>query len=219
MFNWFKKKKYPQFWNDYVHHFKTKQQSDIDKIRFVIFDTETTGLNTSTDRILSIGAISVIGNVIDLSDSFERYLSQQEFSNETVEIHGILKEGKISKVEEKEAIIQFLEYLKNAVIVAHHAAFDVEMINKSLKRLELPKLKNKVLDTGILYKKLEPSEKHYSLDKLSEIFKIPLHDRHTASGDAYITGLLFLKIISKLKKTKTIQLKDLLFNSNRKGLI
>ena len=69
----------------------------------------------------------------------------------------------IYKIEEKKAVIQFLEYIKNSVIVAHHAAFDVEMINKALIRLELPKLKNKVLDTGILYKKA-PRRPPWALD-------------------------------------------------------
>lgn len=219
MFNWFQHKKYPQFWNDYLSHFKRKKEHEFNKIRFVVFDTETTGLNTSTDKILSIGAIAIIGNVINVADSFECYLIQKEFNAKTVEIHGILKEGSISKIEEKEAIIQFLAYVKDAVIVAHHAAFDIKMINNALKKLDLPKLKNKVLDTGILYKKIKKSDKHYSLDDLCEVFTVSMHDRHTASGDAYITGLIFLKILSQLNKIKTIQLKDLFFNSDRKGLI
>jgi len=96
------------------------------------------------------------------------------------------------------------------------------MINAGLKRMGLPKLKNKVLDTGILFKKTnlcKNKEKHYSLDHLSDIFNLKKHDRHTASGDAFLTGLIFLKIISNLKKSRNIKLKDLFFNSDRRGLI
>lgn len=222
MFDWFKKN-YSHFWKTYSDSFQHKNNIDIEKIRFVIFDTETTGLDITKDRVLSIGAISIVGNSIDVSDSFEIYLQQEEFNKDSVEIHGILKEGKLTKLSEKEAIIQFLVYIKDAVLVAHHTAFDVAMVNQCLKRLNLPKLKNKTLDTGILFKKTkqhEPKDKPYSLDELCAIFQIPKHDRHTASGDAFITALLFLKMISQLKKrNKNLTLKDLLFVKPKHGLI
>ena len=160
MLNWFKHKDYPKYWKTYSNHFKTKKSNDLDLTRFIIFDTETTGLNPSSDRILSIGAISIIGNKIDIADSFELYLKQDTFNADTVEIHGILKEGNIAKIEEEQAIIQFLDYIKDAVLVAHHAAFDIAMVNESLVRLGLPRLKNKSLDTGILFKKSTLHKKH-----------------------------------------------------------
>lgn len=221
MLKWFKHKEYPEFWKRYSNHFKGKYHTNLNNTRFVVFDTETTGLNPSADKILSIGAIAIKGNTLDVADSFEVYLKQDTFNAETVEIHGILKEGAIEKLDEKEAIIQFLDYLKDAVLVAHHAAFDVAMINEALKRMELPKLKNKSLDTGVLFKKttLHKTDKHYALDELSDTFNIKKHDRHTASGDAYITGLIFLKTLSNLKSIRNITLKDLFFNNNRRGLI
>ena len=221
MWKSFRNKNYPEFWNTYEASFDSFL-NQLEQQRFVVFDTETTGLHVLKDRVLSIGAISVIGNVIDVSDSFELYLKQKKFNKETVEIHGIIKGGEIQKFEEEEALKLFLEYVNNAVLVAHHAAFDVSMINNMLKRLELPKLKNKVLDTGILFKKTslhDESKQHYGLDVLCDIFKIKKHDRHTASGDAFITAILFLKIISSLKKSKKITLNDLFFNSNRRGLL
>ncbi len=220
MFSWFKNKKYPVFWNKYLKKFKTPQPKTIENTRFIVFDTETTGLETSTDRILSIGAIGIFNNIIEVSDSFEVYLKQDEFKAETVEIHGILKGGNLLKIDENEAIKQFINYIGNAVLVAHHTVFDIEMINIALKRLNLPKLKNKNIDTGILYKKLEGvKETHISLDTLCTKFNIPKHDRHTASGDAFITSLLFLKIISKLKQERNFHYSDLFRVSNNNGLI
>jgi DNA polymerase-3 subunit epsilon len=99
--------------------------------------------------------------------------------------------------------------------VAHHAGFDIGMINSALKRLGLPKLKNTPLDTGVLYKKtllksylVQPKE-HYSLDELAEKFLISKKDRHTALGDAYITALAFLKILVKIKEKKELSLRNL----------
>jgi DNA polymerase-3 subunit epsilon len=220
--NWFQIKSYPSFWKSYRDCFKEKKNDNFEALRFVVFDTETTGLNTKEDRILSIGTISVTANKLKVADSLACYLTQDIFSSETVKIHGLLKEGNTIKITEEEAIIKFLEHIKNAVLVAHHAAFDVAMINQALKRLKLPKLKNKVLDTGHLFQKtkLDISTKHFSLDQLSEKFNIPLHDRHTASGDAFITALLFVKLLSVLKKKNTsLSLAYLLRSNERIGLL
>ena len=222
MFSRIFNKNMPEFWKDYNDHFKNKPPQRIDEVRFIVFDTETTGLDIDIDRILAIGAISIFKSEMDVGDSLEIYLKQEIFNADSVEIHGILKEGNTVKHTEKEAIISFLEYAKNAILVAHHAAFDVAMINAGLKRMGLPKLKNKVLDTGILFKKTnlcKNKEKLYSLDQLSDTFNLRKHDRHTAPGDAFLTGLIFLKIISNLKKSRNIKLNDLFFNSARRGLL
>lgn len=220
--SWFKKKTYPEFWNEYLKYFKNKQNTDIGTIRFVVFDTETTGLDIKQDRILSIGTIALIDKTIKVSDSFECYIKQDLFKPETVKIHGLLKEGKIEKTEELKAIIQFLKHIKNAVLVAHHVAFDVAMINEALKRLGLPKLKNSILDTGHLFKKTglnTPNQQHFSLDNLSKQFNIPQHDRHTAAGDAFITSLLLVKLLALLEKNnKTNSLNDLL-KGDKVGLL
>ena len=209
--NWFKRHpNYPEFYKAYKATFK-KKNNELKHVRFVVFDTETTGLNPKSDRILSIGTVTVKNFQIHVSDSLECYLKQEKFNIETVEIHGLLKHGSIRKIEESEAIKQFLNHIENAVLVAHHIAFDVAMINEALKRMDLPKLKNKLIDTGQLYKKTKyvKDDKHYSLDDLCRTFKIKMHDRHTASGDAYITALLFLKLTALLKQKKNkLKLKD-----------
>ena len=220
MISWFKYNNYPFFWKQYSKKFKQKQPKSIENTRFVVLDTETTGLDIINDRILSIGAICIFSNNIDVADSFEIYLKQEAFKAETVEIHGILKEGKLTKLSEAEAIEKFIDFIGNAVLVAHHTAFDIEMINAALKRMELPKLKNKTIDTGILYKKLEgKKDSHFNLDVLCEEFNIPKHDRHTAAGDAFITALLFLKIVSKLKKERNLHYSDLFRVSGKEGLL
>jgi DNA polymerase-3 subunit epsilon len=221
MFSRILKRNRPEFWKAYTRNFKEKHPQDVQAVRFVVFDTETTGLDIRKDRILSIGALSIFDLKIDVGDSLELYIKQEVFNAGTVGIHGILKEGSLLKLSEEEAIIAFLGYVKNSVLVAHHAAFDIAMINASLGRMGLPKLKNKVLDTGVLFKKTTQCENkvnRYSLDQLCSIFKLRQHDRHTAAGDAYLTGLIFLKIVSNLSRRGKLKVRDLFFNSDRRGL-
>ncbi|WP_194767715.1 PolC-type DNA polymerase III [Tamlana sp. I1] len=208
-FNWFSKKKqdYPQFWLDYLEHFKTKSKSNINDTRFIAFDTETTGFSIKEDRVLSIGAVSFTNKVIDVNKTLELYLQQDVFKAESVKIHGILKSSTIDKINELEALKTFLAYIKNDVLIAHHANFDRGMINEMLQRHGLGKLKNEFIDTGVLYKKsihviYREEQPAYTLDYLCNELNVPMVDRHTATGDALITALVFLKILARLDKKK-----------------
>ena len=198
-FNWFKKivQDHPKFWETYLSYFY-ENKSKIK--RYVVFDCETTGLNYKKDRILSIGAVGIIENRVEINDFIEVFVKQDIFNPETVAIHGILKDGP-EKVVEVEALIRFLDFIKDATLVGHHLSFDIEMINQALDRLNLGTLKNEYMDTDIMYQKLKyfPQDQHTSLDELCDVYKIRKSDRHTASGDAYITALLFLKLKRKLE--------------------
>ncbi len=208
---------HPDFWKAYLKLFDEKdRKSALEDIRFIAFDTETTGFDYIDDRILSIGAVAIKNGSIDVADQLEIYLDQEVFNEDTVEIHGIIKNGSYDRLSEKKAIQLFITYIKDAVLIAHHAEFDRKMINRALQRLGLGKLKNKILDTGVLFKNsrhkiyAKDSIKSYSLDELCNDLKLSQSDRHTASGDAFITGMAFLKILAKLKKDKNIDV-DYLF--------
>ncbi|KIQ22069.1 DNA polymerase III subunit epsilon [Flavobacterium sp. MEB061] len=184
----------------------------IEETRFVVLDTETTGFDYDNDRILCIGALVLQNNMISIQDSFEVYIQQDHYDKSTAQIHGILKDFVLKRPNELEALQQFLTFLGDSIIIAHHTIFDVTMINKALERNGLPALTNKTLDTAHLYKKtlikshLFERKDHYTLDDLADKFDISKKDRHTALGDAYITAIAFLKIVKKLKEKKEINL-------------
>lgn len=187
----------------------------IEETRFVVLDTETTGFDYENDRILCIGALVLQNNVISIQETLEIYLQQDHYDKSTAQIHGILRDFVLKRPTELEALQQFLTFLGDSIIVAHHTIFDITMINKALERNNLPQLTNKTLDTAHLYKKtlikshLFERKDHYTLDDLADKFDISKKDRHTALGDAYITAIAFLKIVKKLKEKKQISLNQL----------
>lgn len=217
MFSFFRRKKYADFFKKHRDLIKNSTKySNFEDIRFVSLDTETTGFNFEKDRILCIGAVGIRNNKILVSDSFEVYVKQDVFNKETVKIHGIRRDGQEVKVSEEEAIMQFLDYLGDAVIVAHHTKFDMTMINKALRRAGGGTVRSKQLDTNFIHKKLATEDrfkKTYSLDELCDIYNVKKHDRHTALGDALITAYLFLKLTYRYKKNNVLNLEDLI-NTN-----
>ncbi|MDR6761488.1 DNA polymerase-3 subunit epsilon [Flavobacterium sp. 2755] len=187
----------------------------IEETRFVVLDTETTGFDYENDRILCIGALVLQNGIISVQNSFEMYLQQDHYDKSTAQIHGILRDFIIKRPSELEALEQFLSFLGDSIIIAHHTIFDITMINKALERNNLPQLTNKTLDTAYLYKRtlikshLFERKDHYTLDDLADKFDISKKDRHTALGDAYITAIAFLKIVKKLREKKAINLNSL----------
>jgi DNA polymerase-3 subunit epsilon len=178
----------------------------VESARFVVLDTETTGFDYDKDRILCIGALVLQNGTINVEDSFEHYIDQEHFDKSSVAIHGIIRRDVLNHKSEIEVLQLFLDYLGDSIIIAHHTRFDVTMINTALERNGLDKLKNKTLDTAVLYKRtliksnLLQYKDHYTLDDLADKFDISKKDRHTAMGDAYITAIAFLKILKKLRE-------------------
>ncbi|GAA3583652.1 3'-5' exonuclease [Snuella lapsa] len=210
--SWFnkKRKEYPDFWHIYSNKFEKQPRETIQNTRFVALDTETTGFNIKEDRILSIGAVAFSNKVIQVNNCLELYLKQDVFKPETVKIHGLMKHSDLEKITELEAIKIFLDYIKDAVLIAHHANFDKNMLNEMLLRHNLGKLKNTFIDTGFLYKKskhiiYQNHLNHYTLDDLCRELNVPKVDRHTATGDALITAFAFLKILARLDKKKELK--------------
>lgn len=220
--NWFKKERTqdetPSFWENYrrLMQHPLSAATPLNDIPFVVFDTETTGLDPRKDRILSIGALRVQNWSIPLDNHLELLVQQQyEPDSANVEIHGILPGEPGERLTEEETTRQFVDYAGNSVLVGHHAAFDLKVLNQALKRLNTGPLQNEVLDTAQLARRLHPTAHFqnpgdYRLDRLCERFGVPLNDRHTAAGDAFLTAVLFLKILGRLEKRGLRHLKDLL---------
>lgn len=222
MLDWWKNRKqqhWPAFYRRY--HDRNKEKipfnTQLQDLRLVVLDTETTGFDVSRDRILSIGAVELRGFSLVTQNQLSCYVRQPAdiHNHESIPIHGILPSSHPDSNSEAEAMERLLDYLGRDIIVAHHANFDRQMIEATLERLGAGKLRNPIVDTANLAKRVLPPthfvhEERYSLDYLAEQYHIELQDRHTALGDAYITALLYLKLVAKLKGKGKFTLGDLL---------
>lgn len=201
----------PNFWLNYEEHFKTKPDPDqkLEEITFTVFDCESTGLNPGSDRILSIGAIKVKALRIRIQDSFDEKVNPMTWEDfESIKVHEILPNTLIDEQDEIQALSKFLSFIKDDILVAHNAFFDISIINETLKRTIGKKLKNGFLDTAIFEKRLrkkqmseasDQPDASLSLDALCEQYNIDVENRHDASIDAYVTALILCKQLFLLK--------------------
>ncbi len=226
MLNFFRKKNkadLPECWKEYLDQFNTKKNTNvtIDECTFTVLDVESNGFNPKEDKILSIGAVKIKNNQIDVSNTLEIFLDQKEFNPDTVPIHGIRKNIDYIKESEQLAMRKLVKYIGDDVIVGHSISFDIVIINETLKKYVDDKLKNYTIDTVSLYTRFKGGDFKIgtttSLDVLSDEFNIPKSDRHNAAGDALITAILFMKLVSRLNQRGVKDLKSLL--KDRKVLI
>jgi DNA polymerase-3 subunit epsilon len=180
----------------------------VQDVRFVVLDTETTGLDPRRDKLITIGAVAVSGGEIRLDDTFEVML-RLAYNNSSVTVHGITRDEALTGMEEKEAVAQFVEYLRDSVIVGHHIGHDIEALNCACERHFQTRLTNLSLDTMDLTLYLNDDgafagrtmPQGFSLDGLCDLFGIAPHDRHTAGGDAFLTAQIFQRLLRIATRT------------------
>ena len=180
-------------WND---------DTDIDQVRFVVLDSETTGLNPRVDRFVTIGAIAVQNGEIVLDDAFGALIRVDE-NTSSVTVHGVTRDESRAGVDEAEALEGFLDYLGDGVIVGHHIDHDIGTFDAAYERQWGFRMANRSLDTMDLTLHLEkdgafagrPAIRRFTLDALCDMFGVIPHDRHTATGDAFITAQIFLRLV------------------------
>lgn len=173
----------------------------VEHVRFVALDSETTGLDPRRDRLITIGAVGVVGGEILLADCFDALLPVR-YNTSAVTVHGITRDQSQHGIEEPEALQLFFNYLGDAVIVGHHIGHDIAMLNAGYQRHFGFEIDNRSLDTMDLTLHLEregafrgeEAIADFSLDGLCLRFGIRAHDRHTASGDAFLTAQVFLRL-------------------------
>lgn len=181
----------------------------IEHVRFIVLDSETTGLDPRTDRLITIGAVAVHANEIVLADTFEEML-RVAYNSSAVTVHGITRDEARAGMDEPQAVAEFLAYLRDGVIVGHHIGHDIEMLNRACERHfdSLSRLRNQSVDTMDLALEMVAAgclddageSQGFSLDDLCARFDIDPWDRHTAGGDAFLTALVFLRLLRLAKK-------------------
>lgn len=172
----------------------------IRKSRVVVFDTETTGIDTATDRVVEIGAVAFEGGV--LTEEFHGYINPgRPIPAEASSVHGItdVKVKDSPKFEEKAQDI--VDFLKGAQVLCGYnaAGYDAPLLNAEFERAgyEYRIRSEEVLDPVIFVRWYFREMRSRKLGDMCAYLGITLDHAHTAVADATATAHLLYKLLGK----------------------
>lgn len=167
-------------------------------MREIVLDTETTGLEPeSGDRIVEIGAVELMGHM-PTGRVFHEYINpERSMPQEAFEVHGLGDEFLRDKPVFRDVAQTFLEFVGDAKLVIHNAAFDMKFLNAELGWAGLRLLpQDQAVDTLAIARKRFPGSPA-SLDALCRRFGIDTSSRtlHGALLDSEMLAEVYLELI------------------------
>lgn len=167
-------------------------------MREIVLDTETTGFDPETgDRLVEIGAVELKGHM-PTGNTFHQYINpEREVPQEAVDVHGLTLDFLKDKPVFSLVADEFLDFIGDAKLVIHNAAFDIKFLNAELKWLGKPAIPwERAIDTLDIARRKFPGSPA-SLDALCRRYNIDNSARtlHGALLDSEILAEVYLELI------------------------
>ncbi len=172
------------------------KDTPLDRLSFVVFDTETTGLDPlGGDEIVSLAGVKIVNLGIIVGETFNRIVDpMRSVPLSSTRFHGLTDEMVRGKPSLEKTLQDFYSFVGDSVLVGHNAAFDMSFIRRKEDRAGVH-FRGPVLDTLTLSLCLHDHTPEHSLNAVAKRLGVEVKDRHTALGDSLITAQIFIKLI------------------------
>jgi DNA polymerase-3 subunit epsilon len=176
--------------------------------RWIVLDTETTGLSLWRDRLISIAAVAIHLESdlkvarIRVQDSFEAVIrtAKIKHAKDNILIHHIGVGEQTAGEEQRQVLQAFTDWIGNAPLFAFHAPFDKSMVLSAYKKVSLALPSNQWVDVAPLANWVARDSCRVSLDDRVTEFGLQCIARHQAAGDTFVTAELLLKMLPALRQ-------------------
>lgn len=188
-------------------------------MRYIVLDTETTGLDPDDGhKIIEIGCIEIINRKVT-DNTFHKYINPlREIDIEASKVHGLTASNLSDKPLFNDIYDEFVSYISSSPLIIHNAPFDMGFLKKEFNYLERINgfINNEIIDSLKLARKISPGKKN-TLDALCDRYSVDNSDRnfHGALLDARLLAHVYLKLtigqnnFSDLSVAQSIQDNDL----------
>lgn len=176
-------------------------EAQMDRLTYVVFDSETTGLNPRQgDEIVQLAAVRIVNGRRVEGEVFDTLVNPgRPIPPVSTEVHGITDPMVADAPAVGDVARRFHKFAEGAVLIAHNAPFDMEFLRRVEGQIGLT-FDMPVLDTVLLSAVVYGQHEVHSLDALTHRLgiTIPEEARHTALGDTLATAEAFLKLVPML---------------------
>ncbi len=176
---------------------------ELRKTTFVAFDVETTGLSAAKHRIVEIGAVKVRGGRI-VSRQVWMVNPGQPIPAATTRIHGLTDEDVAEAPCFKEVYPKFVAFVKDTILVAHNANFDVRFMAHEAHRHTVSFPPEPVLDNLRLVRKWYPELESHGLQSVADHLDIKPGRYHRALDDSETLAKVFTHGLRQMPTTATV---------------
>ncbi|WP_235427128.1 PolC-type DNA polymerase III [Cohnella kolymensis] len=176
--------------NDAIPMVLNPRPQNLAEATYVVFDIETTGLSVVNNKIIELAGVKIKdGQEIG---RFATFINPHEPIPYNIQQLTNINDEMVKDAPELEPKLkEFIEFIEDAVLVAHNARFDNGFMQEACKRHGLPPIQNPVLDTLELARYLHPTMKNHRLNTLSDLYKVSLENHHRAIDDTIaLAGVL-----------------------------
>lgn len=166
----------------------------------IVLDTETTGLDARSARIVQIGALRLSGGSLRTAERFESLVKPGgSIPKAAVAIHGITDDMVAAAPAFREVAPDLETFAGRAIVIGHAIHYDLAVLEREYALAGRPWPRFRALDVRMLARLAAPSLADHSLDSLCEWLSIEFNGRHTALGDAEAAGNVFIALVPLLR--------------------
>lgn len=180
--------------------------NEIERGNVVVFDVESTGVNTTEDEIIQIAGIK-INKYGEVLDEFERKLRPNRSVGQSEMVHGFSDEYlKENGEDSTEVLIEFLDFIEGAIVIGHNVSYDISILTSQLERLNLPRPNFlDYYDTLDISRRFYPNLVNHKLETLGEKFQSEIKSDHDAMNDILCTKDVLISMIEEAIKPNIMQ--------------
>lgn len=171
----------------------------LEELPVVVFDLETTGFYPEKgDRIISIGAVKVIGSSILDGEVFYSLINPEiPVPTDILRLTSITDEDLMTAPQTTEVLLKFLNFIGSSVLIAHHAKHEQAFMKKFTSSHLRFNFEHRVIDTSFLIRLFKPVVTSLPLEQICLECGIEVENRHHALADAKMTANLWTFYIKK----------------------
>ena len=171
---------------------------------WVTLDCETTGLDVRKDKIISIGAVRIVGKRLLTSQRLDLLVRpERAITADSVRVHRLRESDVAHGLAPEQAMRQLMDFIGSRPLVGYFLEFDVAMLNREIWPMLGVRLPQRKIEVSAMYydfknRQLPAHQRGGDIDlRFATIMKdlgLPLRDAHDAINDAVMAGLAFVKL-------------------------